>query len=298
MVPPSLSPTSATARRLASVIEPVAGQVYFAPECHTAYEALGFAPSPAARGGVALPDGPAYFASRGSLLGQVPGEVIAAAFAVFDPDVVVPAVTLAWTRTDAAEIRTARAGGAVAQLRRLLGDRPDGVDRALELLRRATEDLRIAGRPLAAGVRSLAVPDEPLAAVWHLADLLREYRGDSHTAAWVSADLTATEIGLLTDRYWGLPLRAYSRTRGWTPEKFDTAEAGLRERGLLGDDDLTDGGRELRERIEVATDEQMGPVLARLGADADELVGILRPWGDTIRAGQGYLPTGPHDLSA
>ena len=74
-------------------LEPVAGQVYFSPECHAAYAELGFSPSPATtKAGVALPDGPAYFTSRGSLLGQVPGEVVAAAFGVFNPDAVVPSV--------------------------------------------------------------------------------------------------------------------------------------------------------------------------------------------------------------
>ena len=37
-----------------------------------------------------MPDGIAYFTSRGSALGQVPGEVVAATFGVFNPDVVVP----------------------------------------------------------------------------------------------------------------------------------------------------------------------------------------------------------------
>ena len=53
------------ARRLAAALEPFAGQVYFAPECHEAYAALGFGPSPGRAGAVALPDGPAYFCSRG-----------------------------------------------------------------------------------------------------------------------------------------------------------------------------------------------------------------------------------------
>ena len=72
-----ISTTSHLARRLGTVLEPVVGQVYFSPECHANYVALGFDPSPGDANGVALPDGPAYFASRGSLLGQVPGEVIA-----------------------------------------------------------------------------------------------------------------------------------------------------------------------------------------------------------------------------
>ena len=43
-----------------------------------------------------MPDGAAYFCSRGSVLGQVPGEVVAAAFGVFNPAVVVPMVAMGW----------------------------------------------------------------------------------------------------------------------------------------------------------------------------------------------------------
>src|SRR5262249_50795551 len=84
--------TYAIGRTLRDRIEPLIGQVYFSPECHAAYAALGFAPSPAVSNGVALPDGPAYFTSRGSLMGHVPGEVVAAAFGVFNPAAVVPSV--------------------------------------------------------------------------------------------------------------------------------------------------------------------------------------------------------------
>ena len=76
---------SALARKLGSVLEPLTGQVYFSPECHANYVTLGFDPSPGQANGVALPDGPAYFTSRCSVMGQVPGEVVAAAFSVFNP---------------------------------------------------------------------------------------------------------------------------------------------------------------------------------------------------------------------
>lgn len=289
--------TLAPERRLAAALEPVVGQVYFAPECHERYADLGFDPSTRRAGDVQLPDGPAYFASRGSLLGQVPGEVIAAAFGVFSPAVVVPSVQLAWQRTDADTIRQARAAGAVDQLRRLLGERPAGVDRAHELLARAATGLPLAGRPLAAGISALEVPDDPLAAVWHLGDLLREFRGDSHNAAWVAAGHTGTEIGLLSESYWGLPLRTYSRTRGWTDDEFDVATARLRESGWIDDHGLTDLGRSHRETIEHQTDHQMAPVMTALGHDLVELCEILEPWGVAVRAGHGYLPAGPHDLA-
>lgn len=291
-----ISPSSRLARQLGSVLEPIVGQVYFSPEAHANYVALGFDPSRGDANGVALPDGPSYFASRGSVLGQVPGEVIAAAFGVFNPAVVVPAVELAWTRTDADTIRVARADGALAQLRRLLSDHPDGTDRALELLARAAAVLSITGRPMAAGIRSLPVPSDPLAALWHVGDFLREYRGDCHNAAWVAAGLSATDIGLLTELYWGMTLRSYSRSRGWTEEQFDASESRLREMGLLEGPGLSDAGREFRERLEATTDVQMLPALNVLGDDAAELCDLLAPWGKTIRAGHGYLASGPHDL--
>src|SRR3954468_13284827 len=121
-------------RTLRDRIEPLIGQVYFSPEAPASSVQLGFNPSPATAEGVALPDGPAYFTSRGSLLGQVAGEVVASAFAVFNPEIVVPCVQQGWALTDAATIGEARTRGAVAQLVRILGEKPDGIDRANELL--------------------------------------------------------------------------------------------------------------------------------------------------------------------
>src|SRR4051812_4362885 len=115
-----LSPASRRARQLAAALEPCIGQVYFAPEAHAAYEALGFGPSPGSPGGLALPDGAAYFTSRGSLMGRVSPRVVAAAFGVFNPEAVVPAVTFGWTRTDDATIRARRREAGAAQLGRVL----------------------------------------------------------------------------------------------------------------------------------------------------------------------------------
>jgi hypothetical protein len=280
---------SKRARRLANAIEPVVGQVYFSPECHERYAALGFNGSPAAADGVALPDGPAYFTSRGSVMGQVPGEVVAAAFAVFNPAVVVPAVAFGWTLTDAATIAAARTEGAVAQLSRILGPKPEGVDRARDLLVQAATPLRPEGKPLFAGVLSLGYPGEPLADLWHAGDLLREHRGDAHTAAWTEAGFDATEIGLLTELFWGLPPRTYVRSRAWSNDELDAAESRLVERGLLADGAFTDEGRARREAVEAATDRQMRPAVEALGAEIDELLAIIEPWGDAIKDAGGYL---------
>src|SRR5436305_13501134 len=122
---------SRRARTLAAYLEPVIGQVFFSPECHAAYEKLGFNPSPGTFGdGVAAPDGAAYFTSRGSLLGQVQPHVVAAAFGVFKPSIVAAGVAFGWSRTDAPTIFAARREGAVAQLERVCGAAASGVTRA------------------------------------------------------------------------------------------------------------------------------------------------------------------------
>jgi hypothetical protein len=105
---------------------------------------------------------------------------------------------------------------------------------------------------------------------------------------------------MLTELYWGMPTRSYSRTRGWTTEEFDVSEHHLRDRGYLDgagvEVHLSQAGRHAREQLEVATDEQIRPALDALGPDIAELFEIIGPWGETIRAGRGYLGAGPHDL--
>lgn len=288
---------SARARALGAAIEPVTGQVYFSPECHRAYEALGFGPSPAEVGGVAMPDGPAYFCSRGSVLGQVPGEVVAAAFGVFNPTVVVPLVAMGWALVSADVICAARTAGAVGQLERILGAHPDGLARAAELLQRANDPLRPEGRPLYSGLVGRGLPGDPLGDVWRLADRLREYRGDAHIAAWSSAGFDATEIGLLTELYWGLPMRTYIRTRAWSEADMDEAEARLEERGFVADGAFTPEGRAAREQVEVVTDELCRPIIEGLGDDFDELVAIVGAWSASVQAAGGYPGSGPHDLA-
>jgi hypothetical protein len=186
----------------------------------------------------------------------------------------------------------------VAQLTRVLGPRPEGIERAIELLSRAVEPLRPEGRPLFSGLRSLGLPGDEMGDLWRLCDLLREYRGDAHTAAWTSAGLDATEVGLLTELYWGLPLRTYVRTRAWSNDQLDEAAERLTARGWVADGAFTDAGHEVRESIERATDAQCRPAIDALGEGLDELVELLLGWGSAVRAAAGYLPGGPHDLAA
>ena len=278
-----------TARRLWDVIEPLASSVYFAPEAHQAYENLGFDGSRATHNGLQFPNMEAYFTSRGACLGErVPGHVVASAFGVFKRPMVVGAVDEGWKRTDQQSVLAARQQGAVAQLERVLGTEPDGLAWATDVLRRMADAAPGEGRALFSGLQSLGYPGTPMGDFWRAADLIREHRGDSHIAAWIAADLDATEIGLISDPWRGQALKSWVRSRGWSEEELDAACARLTDRGFIKGDELTDAGRQLRDDIESATDAMEVRVVDALGSDADKLFSLLDPWCDQIVAAKGY----------
>jgi hypothetical protein len=271
-------------RRLRNLVELIAANVYFAPEAQKRYGDLG------------LDYASGYCCSRGGCMGQVPGEVVAAAFGVFNPAFIVPAVTAGWDKTTAPAVLDARRGGAVAALARILGEAPTGLDRATALLRRAADAATGEGRPLFSGLRSLGYPGEPLGDLWRAADLVREHRGDTHTAAWIAAGVDAIEITLLTELWWRIALNSYAPTRGWSSDQIGAAIARLEDRGLIADGAFTPDGEALRAGIEDATDAGERVLVAAIGDDADELFRIMDPWGDAVVAAGGY-PRDPRAMT-
>ena len=268
-------------RVLRNVCEPIGANVYFAPEAHQRYRDLG------------LNGSSGYFCSRGASLGRAPGLVIASAFGVFSPALVVPAVEAGWAQTDVPAMLQARHDGAVASLRRLLGEPDVGqIERAVSLLRRGMADAEHAGHPLYSGLMSMPEPDEPLGRLWRACDLLREHRGDSHIAVWTQHGLRPIEIQLMSELHMGIPLKSYSRTRGYSDYEMDAALDGMRRKGWMEGDDFSAAGRALRDRIEAETDDMETGIVERIGDDLDELVGLLRPWAGAITAvgiqGGGY----------
>ncbi len=272
------------ARTLRNVTEPIAASVYFAPEAHERYEALG------------LNYFEGYFCSRGACLGRAPWSVIAAAFAAFKPQAVERAVTSGWAKTGPDELLAAREAGATAQLERLIGAtaNEDDVRRATEILDAMTDGVDPSGRALYAGLSILDRPTSTFGALWRAADLVREHRGDGHIAAWIP-HVDSTEITVMTELSWRIPPRTYVFTRGWGEDDVDAAYRRLEARGLIADGALTADGNALREHIERTTDEATRAVMDRLGSRADELVALLAPWSEAIVAGNGY-PASPKNL--
>jgi hypothetical protein len=286
------------ARRLWNLVEPLASSVYFVPEVQAAYNELGLADY-----------GASYFGSRAACMGRVPGPVVAAAFGVFNPAIVTPAVEKAWATTTPDQLVQARLDGQVKALTRIFDEAgvvPAGtaLERATEIMWNAAQAVAnsgeaFAGRPLFAGLYSLGLPgDSGLGDLWRAADVLREHRGDSHTLAWAAMRLSAVEVVLLTELWWGQQRTArYVRTRGWDDAAIQTGLASLQARGFLTTDDepqFTSTGEEVRAVVEEMTDQGETLVVASFGADADELFAILEPLSAAILASGGY----PRDPAA
>jgi hypothetical protein len=274
-------------RRLGTLVEPLAAAVYFAPEAHSAYAALGDC------GDFWAP----YYASRGACLGETPGLVVAAAFGVFNPTHIAEQLEKAWKVAPPAQWWTARVQGATAQLERLLGEEPEGAARATELLRRIADSSRISGHPFFAGLASQEWPGTLVGDLWHAADLVREHRGDTHTAAYNAAGFSAVDMMVLTELWWGLPHGLYLASRHWDEAEVTETLVSLRAEGYIDGDPpvITASGIAARVEVEDATDVGEAYVLDALDdAEREELFSILRPMASTIVAGGGY-PSDPND---
>ena len=241
------------ARRFFDRFEPVHAVTYFAPEARAALDGLGYR-------GFWM----GYFAARSAPLGMVPREVVTAIFYNFAPERVAKALPAAWEIAGPEAALHARQDSAIAALRRYGIGTDESVSVAAELAGRAARQAPLDGRPLFAANLTLPWPDDPLAALWHAATLLREQRGDAHVAVLAAAGVSGRESNVLHAAASGIPRDYIARARDYDESAWRHHEQRLAERGLLdGDGSLTAAGRELKDRIESATD-----TLALSGLDA------------------------------
>ena len=240
-------------------VEPIHAVVYFAPETRELYGQAGLK-------GYWM----GYFASRAAAMGPVPPEVVIATFYNFHPDMVRRAIPDAWRFSSPEKVLAARRAVADAALRKVLGDEIASADivAAAEVGRSAAEACTAEGRALYAAHASLAWPDEPHLVLWHACTLLREFRGDGHVAALVSAQIDGCEANVLIATAGVMPAEEQKKFRGWSDAEWDAARSRLQERGSIDEQgELTEQGHELRNAIEARTDQlAMGPI-GRLGKE-------------------------------
>ena len=182
----------------------------------------------------------------------------------------------------------ARQQGSVAALRRILGGLADGprVARAAELATKAAASAPIEGRVMYAALRTLPVPDEPLARLWHATTLLREHRGDGHIAALITERIGGTESHVLHALWEGMPAEKSGRVSHLPATQLAAVVEGMRARGLIdGSGRLSDAGRATKKRIESTTDDLAEPAYETLRSDErDQLIEDLEPLAATLAA--------------
>src|SRR6201994_4376320 len=264
--------TTTTARRMFELLEPICLVTFMADECNQEMTALGHQ---------TYWDG--YFAGRAAPLGRGPAEGVHAVLYSFADGGVARASPSAWEKIPPEASLAGRIRGSAASLRRILGDElagAPGLTRAADLTTKAATSAPMEGRVMYAGMRTLPVPSDPVARLWHSATMLREHRGDGHIAALVGARIGGTESHVLSALDMGIhPPESFGRIHHLPKKRLAEVMDGLRERGLVdADGRFTEVGRETKQRIEALTDELAGqPYEALSPAELDELIAELEP---------------------
>jgi hypothetical protein len=275
------------ARRFLDRFEPVHSVTYFTPEARAALDGLGYR-------GFWM----GYFAARSAPLGHVAPEVVTAIFYNFAPERVAKALPAAWEIAGPEAALQARREAAVAALRRYGIEADENVTVASELAGKAARQAPLDGRPLFAANLALPWPDDPLAALWHAATLLREHRGDVHNAVLSAAGVSGRECNVLHTAAGAVPREYMARARDYDDASWRHHEQQLAQRGLLNDDgSLTAAGQELKDHIESTTDALSLSALDVLSDDEVEtLFQALTPITRAVVAGGDVPATTPMGL--
>jgi hypothetical protein len=270
-------PPRTLARRLFGLTEPIAMVPYAAPEPTAEVMTLGYRNY-----------WDTYFAGRAAPLGRVPAAVVHAIFYNFADGEVARHIPHVWDIATPEAVLAARQRGCAAAVRRILADQADsaGVARAADLATKAATSAPIEGRALYAAWRTLPIPDEPVARLWHAANLLREHRGDGHVAALVSEGIGGLESHALHAVSQGMPAEKFGRIHHLPSATLTALADGMRARGLVDDAGrITEKGREIKECVEARTDDLAAPAYDILTpSELDQLVADLQPLAAALDA--------------
>lgn len=241
---------------------------------------------------------PANMAARSAPLGRVNPGVVTATFYNYSPSFVASIVPAVWDTVSPETMVQARFDGVAVFLHEIYGARED-----IALLDDAAGDLAtslspvldamdFSGRALAAAnfdVMKKHQPNTSFEALWDVATVAREFRGDGHVASLVATGMPGIDA-LLLDVATGASFkpRAAQRTRGYSDEEWTTAQARLAESELITVETdergfdlpvITEAGRDLKAQVEELTD---GTVAAAWSALDDEQIAALVPPSRTL----------------
>ena len=138
-----------------------------------------------------------------------------------------------------------------------------------------------------AALRALPMPEEPVARLWHAANMLREHRGDGHIVALVSERIGGLECHVLCALDMGIyPAQSFGRIHHLPQARLAQVMDGLRDRGLLdASGRFTDAGRAAKARIESLTDALAeAPYDGLEPLELEQLIAALEPISTRLQA--------------
>ena len=239
--------------------------VYFVPEAAEEYTAIGVN----GRGG--------YFASRVAPLGPVPDQVIVATFYNFAPRAVAAAMPGVWAATTPAAIQEARFRAVNRSLKRIgIGLSSADLSEAQAIIDPVVAGLDHAGKPLAAANAAIAIPSDPLLALWQQITIIREWRGDAHIALLAANGIGPCECMVLQVGTGRFPLGTAMASRQWNETEWADAVGTLSKRGWVDSSGaMTPEGTAAREAIEDDTDRLCEPMWTVVGETKTKRLGEL-----------------------
>jgi len=233
------------------------GWIFWDPRGIANYEALG------------VPDGFGYYvATRSGPLAPAGAGAVAAAFYSISPAYLTASLDLCAQHTDWESAILARDGAVVPGLTEIDPDLPGRLAEMEKTLWAAADQIPSAGRTLFAAHRDRARPEDRALSSWLAVNCLREWRGDTHWALCLANGLGMVEVGILHNSYMGYETDWIPRSRGADDAMLDAAWQSLGVLGLADGREVNDAGRQLREEIEVRTDELCVAIWQAVGSDA------------------------------
>ncbi len=262
------------------------GWIYWDPTAIANHTALG------------IPNGFGYYiASRGASLADAGNGAVTAAFYSIHPAFVAVCLDAVRSVTTFAEVAAARDRAVVAGLREHVPEICDGLGELADPLWAAADTLPMAGRALFASLRDRPRPDDPLLAAWLAVNCIREWRGDTHWALHVAADLDAIEAGVLDGAWRNYDADWLPRSRGADDAALASAYRRLEAKGFATDGTVDERGLAARQALEDRLDELCTPGWDALGDSAcTRFLELVEPVGPRLveridlTAGPNWMP--------
>jgi len=253
--------------------------VYFVPEAAEEYGALG------------VKGGGGYFGSRSAPMGAVPDEVIIATFYNFSPRAITASMPGVWEAASPEALQAARFKVVGRAMERVGVDlSAEQIAEARSLIDPVVASLELAGKPLAAANAGVALPEDPLVALWQQLTVVREWRGDVHIALLVTNELGPCECLVLQVATGRFPMRIAQATRRWDETEWAAAVESLGKRGWMNaDGTMTPDGVVARDALEADTDRLCAPIWSPIGnSGAARFAELIMPIHNAVDAAGTY----------